>query len=1076
MPYLADLHIHSPFSRATSKSSNLAGLAAWARVKGIHLVGTGDFTHPGWLAQLKEQLVEAEPGFFKLRDENVPPAIHGITPAPIPTRFTLTAEVSSIYKRHGKVRKVHNILYAPDFASVERINTVLAGIGNIEADGRPILGLDSRDLLEILLEQAPDGFLVPAHIWTPWFSLFGSKSGFDGIEECFGDLSDHIFALETGLSSDPAMNRLISALDRFTLISNSDCHSPAKLGREVNIFDAEFNFFAMRDALRKPGAGFAGTVEFFPEEGKYHCDGHRKCAVCLEPAESRRLADICPVCSRPLTVGVLHRVMEMADRTEPLYPENAPTVESLIPLAEVLGEIIGTGPASKGVMSQYGRLINLFGSEFALLRTTPVDEIGQKYSPVLAEAINRMRSGKVIRQPGYDGEFGVIKVFAEGELAELAGQTGLFGIPRKQRPNRQKTQPLPAPAPSAPKTSPPRAANPEQQAAIASDAQKILVAAGPGTGKTFTLVRRIARLLTDPPLAPETFAAITFTNRAAAEVRERLTNETGPRAEQVFVGTLHRFCLDWLRRDQPDLTVIGEEERELLVKRLFPAADSHARNAIIRAVADYLATPAADRQEPPAAETARYLAELAAIAAIDLDDVIPTMLAKLATDTTFRERLAVAVRFLFVDEFQDLNHDQYRLMLQLSEHTQIFAIGDPDQAIYGFRGADLNCFFDFAKQGDVTVLSLERNYRSTPAILNAATGVIGHNHRRGEVILRPQRQPAGAVAYYPAPTPQGEAEYIVQRIEELLGGVSNFSINSGRGGTGGSELSFADIAVLYRLSQQAAPLAEALNRRGIPLQLIGATPFYLRRELRPLSLLVRAAANGVVSEHLALLRTAGSIGAATIDRLEREIPLHHDFFAALPALALPAKIATAVQAVAGTIGRFRAGCDRDGITAALAAAIPELAVNPAAPECDRFMTLAGTFGRNLAAFADHLRQTGKASVYDPRAEAVSLMTLHAAKGLEFPAVFLVGLEEGILPCALPGKPCDIEEERRLLYVGITRAGEHLSLTSASRRTLFGKTTEQKISRFVGEIPQQLLRHETARKTKPRPSGRQMTLF
>ncbi|MDH3394265.1 MAG: UvrD-helicase domain-containing protein, partial [Desulfobulbaceae bacterium] len=550
MHYLADLHIHSPFSRATSKTSNLAGLFAWAQVKGIHLVGTGDFTHPGWFSQLKEQLIEAEPGFFKLRDEDLPPAIEGVTPEAIPVRFTLTAEISSIYKRHGKVRKVHNILYAPDFESVERINTVLAGIGNIESDGRPILGLDSRDLLEIVLEQAPGGFMVPAHIWTPWFSLFGSRSGFDTIDECFGDLSEHIFALETGLSSDPAMNRLISALDRFTLISNSDCHSPGKLGREVNIFDSEFSFFAMREALKKPGTGFTGTVEFFPEEGKYHCDGHRKCAVCLEPEASRRLDDICPVCSRPLTVGVLHRVMELADRNEPLYPENAPTVESLIPLAEVLSEILGTGAASKGVMKQYSRLINLFGSEFSLLRSTPIEEISKKYSPVLAEAILRMRNGKVIRQPGYDGEFGEIKVFTEGEIDEMAGQISLFGGKRKKRAQRKKAQPLPltTTAPNQPQSAP-RQANPEQLAAITSVAEKILVSAGPGTGKTFTLVQRIVHLLTDTDHHPEGFAAITFTNRAADEVRERLTNDAGTRAEKVFVGTLHHFCLEWLRHD-----------------------------------------------------------------------------------------------------------------------------------------------------------------------------------------------------------------------------------------------------------------------------------------------------------------------------------------------------------------------------------------------------------------------------------------------------------------------------------------------------------------------------------------------
>ncbi|MBW2739023.1 MAG: DNA helicase II, partial [Deltaproteobacteria bacterium] len=309
MKYIADLHIHSPFSRATSKFGTLAGLFAWARIKGINVVGTGDFTHPGWLSQLKEYLEPAEPGLFKLKDEDVPPMLSNVSCNPIPVRFMLTSEISCIYKRDEKVRKVHNLLYVPDFESVERINAKLAAIGNIESDGRPILGLDSRNLLEILLEQAAEGFFVPAHIWTPWFSLFGSKSGFDAIEDCFADLTDHIFALETGLSSDPEMNRMISALDRFTLISNSDCHSPSKLGREANVFDTDLDFFSIREALKKPETGgFKGTIEFFPEEGKYHLDGHRKCGVCLEPEETRKLKSICPVCGRKLTVGVMHRV------------------------------------------------------------------------------------------------------------------------------------------------------------------------------------------------------------------------------------------------------------------------------------------------------------------------------------------------------------------------------------------------------------------------------------------------------------------------------------------------------------------------------------------------------------------------------------------------------------------------------------------------------------------------------------------------------------------------------------------------------------------------------------------------
>ena len=334
-------------------------------------------------------------------------------------RFLLTAEISNIYKRHNKVRKVHNILFAPDFKSVDRIRGRLNAIGNLESDGRPILGLDSRDLLEIMLEEAPDGFLVPAHIWTPWFSLFGSRSGFDRIEECYGDLTSHIFALETGLSSDPAMNRTISALDRFTLISNSDCHSPGKLGREVNLFDTSLDYYALRQALENPAKGFLGTVEFFPDEGKYHLDGHRKCEICLTPTETRKLSGLCPVCSRKLTIGVSHRIMDLADRNQPLVRPDDPQAISLIPLQEIIAGLMGRGVNTKGVMKNYQALIQEFGSEFNLLLDAPIENI-KKTSPILAEAIDRMRLGKVIRQGGFDGQFGTISLFSENELPKSA--------------------------------------------------------------------------------------------------------------------------------------------------------------------------------------------------------------------------------------------------------------------------------------------------------------------------------------------------------------------------------------------------------------------------------------------------------------------------------------------------------------------------------------------------------------------------------------------------------------------------------------------------------------------------------
>jgi uncharacterized protein (TIGR00375 family) len=423
MEYIADLHIHSPYSRATSKESSLAGLTYWARLKGIQIVGSGDFTHPGWFSVLKESLEPAEPGLFRLKKG----AEGGLDlPDTGPVRFLLSAEVSCIYKRHGAVRKVHNLLYVPDFAAAEKINRRLAAIGNIISDGRPILGIDSRDLLEILLTEAPEGFMVPAHIWTPWFSLFGSRSGFDSIEECFGDLTPYIFALETGLSSDPAMNRLLSSLDRYALISNSDCHSPAKLGREANLFSTGFDFFSLRDALRRNSRPeFRGTVEFFPEEGKYHADGHLDCRVCLDPAETRKLGGLCPVCRRPLTIGVLHRVRELADRNEPVFPADCPEFFSLMPLPEILGELLGAGPSTKGVARQYMTALSLFGSEFELLLRIPEEEI-EHHSPLLAEAIRRVRNGQVIRESGYDGKYGVIRAFAQGELDKPKKRSSLF--------------------------------------------------------------------------------------------------------------------------------------------------------------------------------------------------------------------------------------------------------------------------------------------------------------------------------------------------------------------------------------------------------------------------------------------------------------------------------------------------------------------------------------------------------------------------------------------------------------------------------------------------------------------------
>ena len=1078
MDYLADLHIHSPYSRATSAGSTLAGLWAWARVKGIQVVGTGDFTHPAWFRQLKESLLPAEPGLFRLRDENCPPALSGIRPEAIPVRFLLTAEISCIYKRHGQVRKVHNLLLVPDFAAAERINARLAAIGNIASDGRPILGLDSRDLLEILLEATADGFLVPAHIWTPWFSLFGSKSGFDTVEECYGDLTPHIFALETGLSSDPAMNRLVSALDRFTLISNSDCHSPSKLGREVNLFSTDLDFFALRRALQDPQpGGFQGTCEFFPEEGKYHHDGHRLCQVCLDPLATQALDGLCPVCKRPLTIGVSHRVMELADRATPVVPSGQPGFASIVPLPEVLGELLGQGPATKRVESLYVQLINRFGAEFTLLRHTPLEELNH-LSPVLGEAIARIRQGRVIRQAGYDGEFGRIRVFQPGEIDELSGQESLF-----TRAKRTKAEPKPAAAtaiskpqqrPVAP--TPERTPNPEQQQAVASEAKLILVTAGPGTGKTHTLVERVRDLVTRRQVPAAAIVAITFTNRAAAEIDERL-GRLG--IQGVFVGTFHRFCLDGLRQEQPGLTVAGPEDRELILRQLFPSVSHGERQRLATAIDHHFTALNTGQAEPaPTPGVNSYLQALTAQGLVDLDGVIPLFLQQLTQDQAFVASLRQRVKHLLVDEFQDVNHAQYQLVRALAQGADLFAIGDPDQAIYGFRGSDPAFFHDFAANrtlpGHTAAIPLTRNYRSAAIILSAATTLIRHNRSHAESEIQAQIKVQGSIEYHQAPTAKAEAEFVVQRLEEIMGGVCHFSINSGRGGEQGRERSFGDIAILYRVNSQAEALTHALERRGIPAQVVGAPPFFMAQGVSAIYYWLQAAAGlATVAEHLLLCQGVG-LPKPALTALEQLPASAPDFFRAAAGLGLATKAQAMLTELERGIVAFRQTLDQQELHVALNSLLATLGLAPAV-EHKRLLDLASIFGHDLTALAQHLRANAKSTIYDPRAEAVALMTLHAAKGLEFPVVFICGLEEGVLPHLPPGREADIEEERRLLYVGMTRAREQLLLTSAQSRSRHGKPVVMEPSRFLGEFPATEITHSRHAGRK-RAASKQLSLF
>lgn len=408
MKIIGDLHIHSRFSMATSKEGTPENLDFWARKKGISLIGTGDFTHPAWRAELRERLIPEGNGLYRLKEEYVKEESRKFSGEG--TRFVVSGEISSIYKKNGKTRKVHNVILLPSLEAADAMAQRLEKIGNIHSDGRPILGLDSHDLLEMMLDVCPEGILIPAHIWTPHFSVLGAKSGFDSVEECFEELTPYVHALETGLSSDPAMNWRISGLDRYQLVSNSDAHSPSRLGREANLLDIDCSYEGLYQAIQT-GKGLEGTVEFFPEEGKYHFDGHRKCGVSLSPTEAERLGGICPVCGKKLTMGVDHRVEQLADREEGFVKEDGKKYESLVPLPEIISACMGYSTASKKVQGCFEQMLQKLGTEFDILRNVPAEDIKSCAGERIAEGIENVRTGHVKRIPGYDGEYGKIELF-----------------------------------------------------------------------------------------------------------------------------------------------------------------------------------------------------------------------------------------------------------------------------------------------------------------------------------------------------------------------------------------------------------------------------------------------------------------------------------------------------------------------------------------------------------------------------------------------------------------------------------------------------------------------------------------
>ncbi|MCP4213972.1 MAG: UvrD-helicase domain-containing protein [bacterium] len=1183
--FIADFHIHSHYSLATSKKLVPEYLDYWARLKGIRVVGTGDFTHPGWTGELKEKLEPAEQGLFKLKAEyKKDKTLH--TPflsqarglnvedshqADQSIRFMLTAEISCIYKKKGKVRKVHNVVFAPDFETAEKIQQRLIDIGgNITSDGRPILGLDSRDLLEIALECSQDIFFVPAHIWTPWFSILGSKSGFDSVEECYDDLAEHIYAVETGLSTDPPMHWMCSFLDKYTLISNSDAHSPEKLGRNANCFNTELSYNAITGALKSGDpAQFNGTIDLFPQEGKYHYDGHRKCGIRWNPVQTLKHNGLCPGCGKAVTVGVMSRVVQLSDREDLGLRKNRADFHSIIPLKELLSEIEGVGPNSKRIAGRYMEILKAGRSELELLLKTPLEALAEIGGPGLAEAVRRMRLREVKVKEGFDGEYGVITVFQKNErpaeespgllFTELAQKNPLkrerrkllnFDLEEYRQLERMKAGPIGANAEKNNKGSENREnenkkyenkgsenkgsenkgsenkgsgngagtglnadlnadgrtkehdgdgggewlLNPEQEAAVHHFAGPALVIAGPGTGKTRVLTYRISHLIHKKEVKAENILAVTFTNKAAGEIKERLEQLLG-NERLPTVNTFHALGYSILRETgaNDNLTIIDEEDKKRILlkcrgvekknlKKLIEAIGVAKQQVTVTeqlvsksiSNSDKITSPSepgenscrqsADFSVPGDSrgkcrdleenEFLRVFREyndiLNRFDAVDLEDLIYRPVCLFSNDEELLRRYRERYRWILVDEYQDVNYGQYRLIRLLAPgNANLCVIGDPDQAIYGFRGADVRFIGAFKEDyPNAALYRLKKSFRCSDSILKASGNVIGVREGVGEKVLRGVDKGV-KINICKNASPKSEAEFVARTIEDKMGGLRFFSMDSDitMGNKDAEIESLEDFVVLCRVRSQMEAMEKAFNDHAIPYQVVGETPFFRQEPIQTvvdILKLYRHPENPFLRERLL---EKGPMGAEELDNTVS---------------ALTTEDRELKEVLMGIVDSFLQA---------------ERGENESLFK--RLYQLAGPYrgARGLQEFLEFVSLGTSADTYRPGLENVAVMTLHAAKGLEFKCVFIVGCEEGILPYNVYRYlETDADEERRLLYVGMTRARKYLFLSHAEKRFLNGREYKLPRSSFLEKIEKELIelsRQKPGKKEVPKEVQRSL---
>jgi uncharacterized protein (TIGR00375 family) len=1023
---------------ATSKQAVPEYLEYWAKLKGVDVLATGDCIHPKWLDELKEKLTPNENGFLSLKPEfklnKLNPQIFLPKKLDNPIDFILTTEISNIYKKNGKTRKVHNLCVLPSFESAEKFQKRLEKIGNIKSDGRPILGLDSKILLELLLETDDKAYLIPAHIWTPWFSVLGSNSGFDSIEECFEDLTKYIFALETGLSSDPPMNWSCSFLDDFRLVSNSDAHSPEKIGREANIFDCEKSYDNVYKAL-KYDDGFVGTIEFFPQEGKYHFDGHRKCNICFDPLETITHKGICPVCNKPLVRGVSYRVAELSDRSninDLKNLKNKKKFYSITSLPDVISEITGKSPKSLVSSKEYFKTLEKIGSDFNTLLFADLKKI-EKHNFVLAEAIKRLRSGHVKIQNGYDGEFGRITVFETDEIHDLKNAK-LFPSEDEPQPennhnNRKSTKNKKFDVRKFKKelfenrenftnnTSLTKYIDLTESQKIAVD-QKLgpcMVIAGPGTGKTRVLVERIA-MLVRCGIDETNILAITFSNKASDEIKDRLSQKIIAFSIAENILTFHKLGLKILSENLAltgrikDFFIIDDDDKEELLSKILDdkrLVKKYIKNiSLFKQGLEIFDT--FDTNAPNISEILKkYDTELQKMNAFDLDDLIYLAVHILSTNDKVRDKYKKQYKYILIDEYQDINSKQYDLIKLLlpKNNPNLFVIGDPDQSIYGFRGSDRRFITKIQEDyPSIKKIKLKKSYRCPDTVLKLA-GQALHKTEFLEGL-----ESGIKTEILECDTDEREAFFIASKIDEMMGGTKGLSLQKH---TQYQDIhSFSDFAILCRTTKIFDAIVKKLQSHSIPFQVIGQKPFY---KLSPIKELIKKLKN---------------IYFKTEDDFE---------------------ISTMILASKNLRAIFESMLDFTKLEEHKNENLRDI--------IKKFLNFVEIYGYDYSKFFQDISLNTSVDDFDIKQEAVSVMTIHSAKGLEFQTVFVPACEDGIIPFEIFGKKTkeEIEEEERLFFVAITRTKKYLFLSHCQKRFFETRLLKLEKSEILNRFESSLLK-------------------